>query len=215
MVEDDRGAFVGDHRHGRELADHGAPQPRDVGHGDVHEGVLDTGQEVHGEGLGPRPDLVEEAVDRRAVADGELHEDHRLEMAPERGEIDLGPIAADHPCALEIGDAGRGARRRQSHPLSKRPVRDPSVRLERPEEFGLHTVQHVVRPPTVIRSATADRSTHSPNFVRRRAKSIGIIRHHPASADGCATVVTLVTHPGASDDRRRTPPVPDQRPLHG
>ncbi len=66
----------------------------------------------------------------RAILDLHRHVDEHLEAAINRGRIDDGAVADDHPRFFEIAHAAQAGRRAETDPLRQLVVRQPAFKLQ-------------------------------------------------------------------------------------
>jgi hypothetical protein len=117
----------------------------------VDQEVVGPGDVVHGACLREPPDPLDERPQQGPGVGGEPHHQHGLQPAPDGGRVDLGAVAADHPCVLQPLRTGQARRRRDAHALRERLVRESSVLLQLVQQRTIYRIQdHVL--------------AHRPNF---------------------------------------------------
>ena len=85
--------------------------------------------------------VLGEGLDLLARVDREADGDHRLQRAPERGEVDLGVEAADDPALAQRAHPRERGRRRDADAVGEARVGDARVGREQLEEAAVDVVQ--------------------------------------------------------------------------
>ena len=153
VLVDQRGLGVSDRRVGREVVDDELAQVLRVRRRDPHEVVRRAREVEHREHAGQLANDAGERLDLLARVHREPHRDHRLQGAPERGQVDIGVEAAQDAAPAQRAHAGQAGRRGDAQALGEPVVRQARVLAERLEDRAVDVVQ---RGMWIVRHRTHD-----------------------------------------------------------